>query len=256
MLVPYKRYLIFLFPFFILGQALPKKEINHQTQTWVSLNSNLKLNENWSLLADFHIRRNDFVNQDNFYFVRGGMAYLPNSKVLMATGYAHMWLVPAKTEWNLYSNENRLYQQAQYLSKIGEISILQRFRNEQRWHEVIINDTKRDELRFTNRLRYLFSVNFPLSTKKNYPSLVIADEVLIHFGKEIIFNCLDQNRIFVGIKQTLNTRLSFDFGYMNVFQQKYTGYQYDSNHTIRLFFYYNNSLKNISQFGNHSSGEE
>lgn len=248
--------IIIFLPSILFGQAPIKKEINHQTQTWVSLNNNLKLNENWSLLADFHVRRNDFVSRDNFYFVRSGLAYSPNSKVLFATGYAHMWLAPSKPEWRVFSNENRMYQQAQYLSKIGEVSVLQRVRNEQRWQEVIVNDTKRDNLRFTNRLRYLVSVNFPLSNKKSYPSLVIADEVLIHFGKEIIYNTLDQNRIFIGIKQAINPHLSFDFGYMNVYQQKYSGYQYDSNHTVRLFFYYNTNLKNLTRFGNHSSGEE
>ena len=256
MLISSIRFIIVFLPLFLLGQTLPKKEINHQTQTWVSLNNNLKLNENWSLLADFHVRRNDFINLDNFYFVRSGLAYSPNSKVLFATGYAHMWLAPSKPEWSVFSNENRIYQQAQYVSKMGEISFLQRIRNEQRWQEVIVNDTKRDNLRFTNRMRYLVSLNFPLSKKKSSPSLVIADEVLIHFGKEIIYNTLDQNRIFIGIKQSINSNLSFDFGYMNVYQQKYSGYQYDSNHTLRLFFYYNNSIKNLIHLDRHSSGDE
>ena len=243
-------------PLFLIGQILPQKEVNNQIQTWVSLNNNIKLNANWSFLADFHIRRNDFINQDSFYFVRGGVAYLPNSKVLFATGYAHMWLAPSKPEWSVFSNENRMYQQAQFVSKIGETSFLQRIRNEQRWQEVIVNDTKRNELRFTNRLRYLVSLNFPLSKKNSSTSLVISDEVLIQFGKEILYNTFDQNRIFIGIKQVLNPHLSFDFGYMNVYQQKYSGYQYDSNHTIRLFFYYNNNLGNLTHFKNHSSGEE
>jgi hypothetical protein len=239
-----------------LGQNLPQKEVNHQTQTWVSLNNNIKFDTNWSLLADFHIRRNDFVDRDSFYFVRSGLAYSPNSKVLFATGYAHMWLAPIKSEWSVFSNENRIYQQVQYVSKIGEISFLQRIRSEQRWQQVIVNDTKREALRFTNRLRYLVSLNFPLSKKKTSTSLVVSDEVLIHFGKEIRYNTFDQNRIFIGIKQSINPNLSFDFGYMNVYQQKYSGYQYDTNHTIRLFFYYNNSLKDLTHFGNHSSGEE
>ncbi|HAT80442.1 MAG TPA: hypothetical protein DCS17_03280, partial [Flavobacterium sp.] len=56
------------------------------------------------------------------------------------------------------------------------------------------------------------------------------------------YNTFDQNRFFVGIKQSINSNLSFDFGYMNVYQQKSNGYQYDMNHTLRLFFYMNSSL--------------
>jgi len=44
------------------------------------------------------------------------------------------------------------------------------------------------------------------------PSLVLADELLIHFGKEVVYNTFDQNRLFIGIKQNINPKLSFDFG--------------------------------------------
>jgi hypothetical protein len=95
-------------------------------------------------------------------------------------------------------------------------------------------------------MRYLVSANFPLSKKKTSPSLVLANEILVHFGKEIRYNTFDQNRFFIGIKQAINYHLSYDFGYMNVYQQKYTGYQYDTNHTVRLFFYYNDNLTQIT----------
>ncbi|MNS74200.1 hypothetical protein D3C72_1076680 [compost metagenome] len=133
---------------------------------------------------------------------------------------------------------------------------MQRIRNEQRWQDKIVNDERTGEKRFTDRVRYLVSVNIPIFKKKTLPSLVVADEILIHFGEEVIYNTFDQNRLFIGIKQNINSKLSFDFGYMNVFQQKYSGYQYDSNHTLRLFFYYNNSVKNLAHFGHHASGDE
>ncbi|PWA05332.1 DUF2490 domain-containing protein [Flavobacterium psychrotolerans] len=246
---------VILFPLLVLGQVHSEKEIKNQTQSWFSLNNNLKFNDHWSLLADFHIRRNNFVSDDSFYFVRGGLSYMPNSKVSFALGYGHMWVAPSKPEWNTFSDENRIYQQTQLSTKIGEVGILQRIRNEQRWQEKIVNDEPTGINRFTDRVRYLLSVNIPVFKKKNMPSLVIADEILIHFGKEVVFNTLDQNRIFIGIKQAINPKLSFDFGYMNVYQQKYSGYQYDSNHTLRLFFYYNNSIKSLTHFGNHESGD-
>ena len=250
------KLLIVLLPLFVFGQTPTKKEVNQQTQSWISLNNNLKFNDHWSLLADFHIRRNDFIKDDNFYFVRSGISYAPSSKIAFAMGYAHMWLAPSKPYWNTSSNENRIYQQVQLNSKIGEVAIVQRIRNEQRWQQKIVNDEFIGELRFTNRFRYLLSFNIPVFKKKTMPSLVVADEIMVHFGKEILYNSFDQNRIFIGIKQTLSPRLCFDFGYMNVYQQKYSGYQYDMNHTLRLFFYYNNNLKVLTHFGNHTSGDE
>jgi hypothetical protein len=68
--------------------------------------------------------------------------------------------------------------------------------------------------------------------------LVLSDEILVQFGSGIVTNTFDQNRFFAGIKKNLSPSLSFDFGYMPVFQQKSSGYQYDLNHTLRWFFYY------------------
>ncbi len=156
-----------------------------------------------------------------------------------------LWLAPTKEGWDTYSDENRIYQQAQMTTKIGKVSVLQRLRNEQRWQEKIVNDESTGENRFTDRVRYLVSFNIPVFKKKTAPLLVLSDEILVHFGKEVIYNTFDQNRLFIGIKQSINPKLSFDFRYMNVYQQKYTGYQYDMNHTLRLFFYLNSSIKSI-----------
>lgn len=248
---------LFLFvPLLVLSQKPSSKDVNDQVQTWISINNSIKVNEQLSFLADFHIRRNDFLDNENFYFVRFGAGHSLNNKVFLISGYAHMWLAPTKPEWNTFSNENRCYQQVQSSSKIGNISVLQRIRNEQRWQEKIVNDQKTGDNRFTNRVRYLLSLNIPIFKKSTMPTLVISDEILIHFGKEVVYNTFDQNRIFIGIKQSINPKLSFDFGYMNVYQQKYSGYQYDSNHTLRLFFYYNTSIKALEHFKHHESGDE
>lgn len=234
--------LLLLFPVVILAQTVKEKEINQQFQTWVSLNSVTKFSEHWGVAADVHLRTNDFFQDNNFFFLRGGIAYIPNSKFSFTGGYAHMWLAPKNPTWSTFSDENRIYQQVQMNTKSGNVSILQRLRNEQRWQEIIVNDVETGKNKFSNRVRYLISTTIPIFKKKTAPSLVLSDELLIQFGKDIVYNTFDQNRFFVGIKQAINPKLSFDFGYMNVYQQKSTGYQYDMNHTLRLFFYLNSSV--------------
>lgn len=237
------KLLFILFPLVLLSQTVKQKEVNHQFQTWVSLNSVTKFSSHWGVVADVHIRTNDFFQDNNFYFLRGGISYIPNSKFSFTGGYAHMWLAPRNPSWSTFSDENRIYQQVQMSTKSGNVSILQRLRNEQRWQEIIVNDVETGENKFSNRVRYLISTTIPIFKKKTAPSLVLSDELLIQFGQDIVYNTFDQNRFFVGIKQSINPKLSFDFGYMNVYQQKATGYQYDMNHTLRLFFYLNSSIK-------------
>jgi len=240
------KMLIFIafFSIFGFGQVQNKKVINEQAQSWISLNNTITFNKNWGVLADFHLRRNDFVNTDSFYLVRGAAAYITESKQVLALGYGHMWIAPSNPYYHNFTNENLTYQLFQFNSRIGSVSVLHRFRNEQRWQQVMVNDNWSGDNRFSDRLRYLISFDIPIFKKKTLPRLSISNEILIQFGKEVVYNTFDQNRFFIGIKQSISPKLSFDFGYMNVYQEKKSGYQYDMNHTLRLFFYYKLECQN------------
>lgn len=222
---------------------LPEKEVNEQAQFWTSLNTTARISERWSVIADMHIRRNNFMQDPSFYLLRGAGQYAIKPNFTVAAGYAHMWIAPSRSDWQAFVNENRIYQQAIFVTSLGKVNLVQRIRNEQRWQQIIVNDKPSGNWRFTNRVRYLISATIPISKNKWIPKPVISNELLIHFGKPIVYNTFDQNRLFIGIRQQISNPLSFDFGYMNVYQQKFTGYQYDMNHTIRLFFYYTPDLR-------------
>jgi Protein of unknown function (DUF2490) len=173
-----------------------------------------------------------------------------------ALGYAHLWIAPSNSAWSTIANENRIYQQALYSTKLGNVTLVHRLRNEQRWQDIILDDQKTGDLRFTNRVRYQLGCMIPISKNKWVPSIVVSDEILFQFGKDVVYNTFDQNRIFIGIRQALSPTWSYDLGYMQVYQQKSSGFQYDQNHTLRLFFYYNKGLRKKEMPQNHSSGDE
>lgn len=223
--------------FHVKGQQVPK-DVTHQTQAWLSLNSTVKVVKKWGFMFDLHERRNNFLKDNSFHFIRVGLNYWLKDNIILTTGYGHMWLAPTKPGWKTFSNENRIYQQVQMTSKIAKISVLQRLRNEQRWQQKIVNDKASGDNKFTDRIRYLLSFTIPVSKHPQYPSLVVADELCVQFGKEVVYNTFDQNRVFIGIKQKVTKDLSFDLGYMLLIQEKSTGYQYDHNDTFRWFFYY------------------
>ncbi|TAD89194.1 MAG: DUF2490 domain-containing protein [Bacteroidetes bacterium] len=239
-----------------------QKVYRHQNQAWVSLNSTIKVADKWALLGDVHVRRNQFLTDPNFYFLRAGGAYFLKPKLTVAAGYAHMWLAaPTPSGRFVFGNENRVYQQLQWafpLTKNTNFTLLQRIRNEQRWQQKIVNGSPTSNYRFTNRVRYLASVSIPVFKSQKLPKLMLANELLLHFGKEVQINAFDQNRLTIGIQQRLSKTFSFDFGYMHLVQRKIFGYQYDVNHTLRLFFYYNGSLEKQphAHQRHHHSGEE
>lgn len=229
----------FLFTSTYTASAQTKtKEINKQYQAWVSINSMARLSHHWGVSVDLHERRNHFFKDPSFHFIRFGINYWLRENIILTTGYGHMWVAPTTEGWKTFANENRIYEQAQITSKIGTVSLFQRLRNEQRWQQKIVADKATGQNKFTDRIRYLLSFTIPVLKNPKYPSLVLADELCIQFGKEVVYNTFDQNRAFIGIKQKITKDLSFDLGYMLVKQQKASGYQYDANETFRWFFYY------------------
>ena len=221
----------------LFAQTKPK-EVNSQGQSWFSINSTSRLTKKFGVIADLHTRRTNFVADPSFYFARVALNYWLKENITLAVGLGQMWVAPSKPGWHHYAQEHRLYQQLQMSTKIGKISLLHRIRNEQRWQEKIANDKFTNSYKFTDRVRYLLNMTIPVFENPLYPSLVISDELLVQFGKEIVYNTFDQNRAFIGIKQPISRSVSFDLGYMLVYQQKASGYQYDKNHTFRWFFYY------------------
>ncbi len=219
------------------------KSVNEVSQSWTSLNSTIRFNNRWGMVADFHIRRTNFLADPNFYFLRTGVQYWVNNQLSLTLGIGKMWVAPSTPNWEHFAEENRIYQQALLSSKLGKIGILQRIRNEQRWIEKIANDQFTGNYRFSNRIRYLLAFNIPIFKNPKYPSFSLSDELIIQFGKEILYNTFDQNRLFLGIRQPISKTLNFDFGYMQSFQQKASGYQYDKIHTLRCFFYYSPDLR-------------
>ena len=239
-------------------QAQTQKIVRHQEQAWFSVNSTIKLTPKWALIADAHMRRNNFVADPSFYFLRFGADYFITKQFSAVLGYGHMWVANAVADTFIYTNENRIYQQIQYSGKLNKTGILLRLRNEQRWQEKLVSNKKSDDLRFTDRIRYLTSVNFQVFKSPKLPRLMIADEICMQLGKEVIYNPFDQNRFTIGIQQKINKNLSFDLGYMLVHQQRYPGNLYDENKTLRLFFYFTPDLTKAlkPEHHPHMSGDE
>ena len=233
--------ILLLLPVFTVAQAT--REVQTQNHTWVSLNTQLRLTEKMGISADVHVRRTNFISNNNFFLFRAGALYYLNKQLTIGAAYGHMWLANQNGATELFSNENRLHQQITLNQKIRSVQLNQRLRIEERWIQKVVNFVPADQQRYVTRFRYQLSMNIPVSANKKVPMLSLADELMMQTGKDIIYNNFDQNRLFAGIRQQVSQSLSFDFGYMHVWQQLLSGYKYSRNHTIRLFFYWQPDLR-------------
>jgi long-subunit fatty acid transport protein len=240
----FNNYLFVLFLF--LSQnitAQRTREVQTQNHFWTSINTQARISNKWSVVADLHIRRTNYLKNNNFYYTRAGAAYHINKNLSVSLSGGHMWLANKTATTELFVNENRLVQQIQLVQPLGKLQLLQRLRIEERWIQNVINSELSDTYRYSTRFRYQLAASIPLSKNKYFPSLAFSDELMMQAGKHIIYNNFDQNRFFAGIKQQIMPSLAADFGYMHVWQQRLSGYQYNRNHTIRLFFYWQPDLR-------------
>lgn len=235
-------YSVFVFFFFfyffkVNAQSITKQQIRDD-YTWVSINSNWYLSPKYFLVGDVHVKENDFFASNSFYFGRIGLGYQINGKVNCSFGLGKLILNNSTEAVNSKNVENRIHQQITLNSKLGKFGLLQRFRNEFRWQTKYINNEKIGGTKFSDRIRYLLSLNHPLFKNPKLPQIILSNELMLQFGNDFPNNFFDQDRVFIGVKQNVTKSLSYDFGYMYTYQYKASSNTINHGNIMRLFFYY------------------
>lgn len=219
--------------------AQQTRVVNQRVHTWIGLFTTQVLDNRWGIRADFLVRRDEFLSERGFYFAALGGGYWFSNGVSVSSAFSNLWLYNPNLTDRQHTRENRLDQQLVVSSNAGRLAVMQRFRVESRWRQNVVNNEVLGTRNYSMRVRYMYSFGLPLSRKARPVSLVLNNEILLQFGKQIIVNPLDQIRVFVGIRQPLSNGYSYDLGYFPILQQTAAGNVYNFNHTVRLHFYYN-----------------
>ena len=117
------------------------KEVTDQYQTWVSINSVVRIRGRWGAMADVHLRSNHFFESNSFFLLRVGGVYWLTDNTTLAAGYTSIEVAQAQQKRYPFSQGNWFYQQVQHSSKIGKVSLVSRLRNELRWQQLIVKDS-------------------------------------------------------------------------------------------------------------------
>jgi len=230
------------------SNAQSNKSTENVNQIWLGYFNQTRLNNKFGLWTDLHLRtKENFIDNFSASFVRLGLTYYVTDVIKITAGYAYVSAYPADAHKKITQPEHRPWQQVQWHTEYGKKRMMQRFRLEERFRRKILNDsTLAMGSNFNFRIRYNIWFDLPLSKKGIVPnsmSLVLNDEVHINFGKQIINNYFDQNRLFAGLKYQVGDHSNVQFGYMNLFQQLAAGNKFRSIHTMRLFYFQNFDLR-------------
>lgn len=232
--------LVLLWVTFSLTTFAQTRQVDKNNQYWIGYMTNTMLSDRYSWWNDFHLV------PEGFGVARTGITrHFTNVNV--TGGYAFLWLPPGSGNTRLERHEHRPWGQIQFnLPVARNYSLVQRIRYDARFREKILNGEVMDGYNFNHRIRFLTSFKRTLghNEQRQYvPYVVISDEVLFNFGKEITTNTFDQNRLSISLGMQSKT-IQYQVGFMNRFVQVAPS-KFTLNHTLVLWITHRFDLRKV-----------
>lgn len=227
----------------VIGQQAfsQTKEFETEEQTWFGYFNQTRFSNKSGMWLDVHQRfSGNFFDRPVLSIGRVGYTYYVNDHVKLTAGYAFAMRYATTGGPNV--PEHRPWQQIQWVEKKSWFNMMQWIRLEERFRQKVSAGELIDDYSFNYRIRYNIAFTIPLKGKQlvaKTPFLFANNEVMINFGKEIVYNYFDQNRAFIGFGYQFTTHLNAQLGYMYVFQQLPAGNAYLKINAIRLFVFHN-----------------
>lgn len=220
------KWILWILPFFVCTLAFSQNNRikTHSQIGWYNSFGTFKLSKKFSIHAEYQWRRDNYITAWQQSLLRVGLNYHAKEGLIFRLGYA--WVetfaygsIPINVLGRDFT-EHRLYEMVQYSHKVKRIEFIHRFMVEQRlvgrYSDAGL--TKEDQYHLLHRARYMIRCQFPLGAneiKNKTPYVALYDELFIGFGKNVIYNVFDQNRIGVLIGYQYNRALRLEAGYLN-----------------------------------------
>ncbi|MDB5190682.1 MAG: hypothetical protein JWQ96_245 [Segetibacter sp.] len=220
------------------------KTTTHYNQIWGAYFNQTRFSDKVGLWTDLQFRTKDYYVEDlSTTIARVGLTYYLNDVTKLTAGYGYITNYPADASTNVNQPEHRPWQQIQWHTKNAKTRLMQYIRLEERYRRKFETADKLAEgYSFNWRLRYNFLYEIPFNKAPNTPgrwSFIVNDELLINFGKQVVNNYFDQNRLFLGLKVNTNAHDNLQFGYLNQFIQLPAGNRYRNADVIRIAYFQN-----------------
>lgn len=229
-------------------KLLAQKRTTSVQQAWFGYLNQTRLSEKWGFWFDGQIRTKQRVfNNLSTSIVRPGITYYFSTDSRLTVGYAWINNFPQDGHSNISRPEHRIWQQYQWWTRYKRLRTSQYVRFEQRYRRKILNnDALADGFNFSYRLRYNFLLTIPIGKFEGNNtkwSGMINTETMVGFGKEVVNNYFDQNRLLLGLIYQVNKTDNIQMGYLNVFQQLPQGNQYRTTNGFRINYLHNLDLR-------------
>ena len=240
-----RKFLIFIFfSTFLFGQ----KNVENQQLLWYGYYNKLQINQNWVLNSEVQVRHVYQPLVQHQLVFRTNLDRRILDDINVSLGFVVFLQSPndPESESTLMVPELRTDFGFNAKKKYKYFNVNQRFKVEARFFHQTENNELVGGYQFSNfRMRYQLGLDIPLIKKQDAEKLIlkIKDEVMFNFGKNIVKNVFDQNRIYIGLNYPMNKNLAFEAGYLNWFQQRPSGTDFYNRDIIRFSVFHTINLK-------------
>ena len=206
------------------------QKVEKGTEFWPQYYLNLRIDSNWSVSSDYSSRYNDAqLDQRIQWIARAGLGFQLTKNLNISAGFAYSEYFSAAG----VRRENRPWQQLQLANKFNRFTINNRLRLEERSNK----DVKGEK--FNYRLRYQLQFQVPLLARQRL-ALMLSDEPMINFGKQVSGNIFDQNRLMAALQVKFARNLFFIPAYQHTYQIQSNKKDFKSLDILRTGIIYKN----------------
>ncbi|MDH5610141.1 MAG: DUF2490 domain-containing protein [Cyclobacteriaceae bacterium] len=237
------RKLIFPFIFLAGGHLGFGQQIYGQPDAWFMLLNHYKLSERWVVGNEWHVRRNDWLSQQEQLLIRPFATFNTESKVGLTAGYTYIKTSPyGEYPLPIALPEHNVWEQITIGQKIKNITVSHRYRMEHRFRGTFMQNAAGDyvtgDYQFANRFRYRITTRKPLN---EHFFVQAFDEVWLNFTDRFLLSGFDRNWFYAGLGWSYLPNANVQLGYMHQWIQR--GPNYEKHPTLQLVLQYDLARK-------------
>ena len=237
-----KYYILSLFILCSIFSNAQTRQVQYGQQSWLDYLNQNRYSKRWGSWIDLQLKLTDnYFNTTLATETTLGATYYTKKKIRIIGSLTYVDQIN-KGNNTYHIAEYRPWQMIQLNTQSRHSKFLQWIRLEERFKQTVSNNAPTANYDLTYRLRYQFLSQIPLTKhpyQKGSLSLVLSDEIYINYGKSIVYNTFDQNRISAGFFYYLNKDNIFQFGYTNVYQHLNAKNKYSNLDVLRVSIFNN-----------------
>ena len=226
-----RNFMLMAFVMSIVSQAFAQKNVDHQSLLWTRYQLKLKLDDHWSASQELEERTYWFPWRQHQMVSRSMAQYQLGKGWNIGGGLTYFrQALPqdAHKEVTYTQPELRPQLEVDYKQQISEkFNIQHRY-----WSEMRNFKAENEDFKYSNvRMRYKLEFQYQPNKKT---TLRAYEEIFINFGKNIVYNKFDQNRVGASVQYMPWNNFGFELGYINWFQQRPSGVDFYDRNIVRF----------------------